>query len=123
MSSLKHLMIQHKDKKILITGHSLGAALAQFCALDVVRFAKHEGYNMNRKSHGVYLYTFGSPRWGNKYMANYFNSLVDTHYRVVNKQDVVAVVPPKDVWFFPKYRHTGTAIWYTKDHPLTYKQC
>jgi len=121
-------MKKHPNKKILVTGHSLGAAMAQYCAMEVVRYAKEVKYGEKMKSHGVYVYTFGSPRWANKEMANYFNTLIDTHYRVVHKKDVVPVLPPR-YWsgylhLGPTgYIHTGTEIWYTHDNPLKYIQC
>jgi len=73
--------------KITCTGHSLGAALATICAS---RLDAHE------------LYTFGSPRVGNKTFVNEMINDQIQHWRFVNNNDVVTKVP------FPLiYRHHG----------------
>ena len=111
-------MDEHKGKPILITGHSLGAALAQLCAMDISNYAKE-----NNNGGLIYLYSYGSPRWGNMVMINYFEGLIGYHFRLVNEKDVVPTVPYEDMGDHSKYHHSWTEIWYTKDNPLTYKQC
>ena len=56
------------------------------------------------KSEPEGLYTFGSPRVGDKRYVNYTNI---PHYRWVNNNDVVARVPP--FWF--GYRHCGQEMY------------
>ena len=111
-------MAQHKDKEILITGHSLGAALGQLCAIEVSEYMQEQAYNGQ-----IYLYTFGSPRWGNKVMVKHFASLVAFHYRVVNEKDVVPTLPYEDLGLKSHYHHSWTEIWYKKDSPLKFKEC
>lgn len=50
----------YQDAQITVTGHSLGGALAVFCALDLEQIYG----NIN-------LYTFGCPRVGNTAFAKY----------------------------------------------------
>ncbi len=56
------------------------------------------------KSNPKELYSFGSPRVGNK---RYVNFVRLTHYRFVNNNDIVTRVPPS--WM--GYRHNGTEIY------------
>jgi triacylglycerol lipase len=91
---VKTHVLQHPDKKLWLTGHSLGAAMATLMArrfvLDPV------------KRHVEALFTFGSPRVGDRKYINEFNDLV-THYRWVNDGDIVTKIP-----FSPWYYHCGT---------------
>lgn len=78
------------------TGHSLGGAMATICAgrckLSTIPSTPEE------------LYTYGSPRVGNR---RYVNFTKITSYRWVNNNDIVAQVPPS--WL--GYRHTGTEMY------------
>ena len=67
----------------MVTGHSLGAALATFCAVDIMRTIKPKTT--------VYLYTFGSPRVGNQKFADYvFTLFPDGKYsRITHYDDIV----------------------------------
>ena len=75
--------------ELYITGHSLGAAMATICASRLER-----DFNVSC------LYTFGSPRVGDK---RWVRNLNIPHYRVVNNNDVVCKVP----FWFMGYRHHG----------------
>ena len=70
---------RHKGKSISICGHSLGGAMATICAARL----SNEGFE-------VVLYTFGSPRVGNKKFIKSFNCC---HHRWVNNNDAVPKVP------------------------------
>ena len=72
-------------RKIWITGHSLGAALATLAA---DRYRNVKG-----------LYTYGSPRVGDKDFKKNFRM---NTYRFVNNNDIVTKVPPAGM-----YRHVG----------------
>lgn len=52
---------EHSDAKLVITGHSLGAAVATLAALDF----QHEGYDVDR------TIVLASPRVGNARFAEY----------------------------------------------------
>ncbi len=85
---LKHLHKLTADKpqlKVWFTGHSLGAALATLAA--------------DRYPHPQGLYTYGSPRVGDKAFARLFDTRC---YRFVNNNDVVTMVPPEI-----GYQHVG----------------
>jgi len=72
-------------KRLFITGHSLGGALATMAAADVSRGTMYPL---------PVLYTFGSPRVGDRYFADAFNRRNGlASYRIVNTSDVVVSIP------------------------------
>ncbi len=72
------------DKTFVVTGHSLGAAVATLIA----------AYLREKITSKVILYTYGSPRVGNKTFADrYTRTKPFTYYRIVNGSDVVTMVP------------------------------
>jgi triacylglycerol lipase len=80
---LLYLVKQAQTSKVVILGHSLGAAITSYAALDLV----NEGYN-------VEVYSYASPRAGNIRFANYYNNKMQNSYRIQNSQDIVPDVPP-----------------------------
>jgi triacylglycerol lipase len=83
--------------QILITGHSLGAALAVLAAPDIFR-------NMPPNKIEPRLITFAGPRVGLPDFVTAFNAAVESCFRVVNFLDIVPYVPP------PPYVHVGAQI-------------
>lgn len=78
--SIEDFIYKHKSKECTITGHSLGAAMATICAA-----------RLQDEFSNISLYTFGSPRVGNK---EFVNSIKIKHHRWVNNNDAVTRVPP-----------------------------
>ncbi len=83
-------------KSLWFTGHSLGGAMATICAGRCLL--------SHIKSEPAGLFTFGSPRVGDKRYVNYTDI---PHYRWVNNNDLVARMPP--FWF--GYRHSGREMY------------
>jgi triacylglycerol lipase len=83
--------------QILITGHSLGAALAVLAAPDVFR-------SMPPNTIEPRLITFAGPRVGLIDFVDAFNAAIESCFRVVNFLDVVPYVPPAP------YVHVGAQI-------------
>jgi len=103
--------------RVVITGHSLGGAMATLCAARL-------GNNAELKKLGakVSLVTFGQPRVGDSNFKALFdkkreekdddataigsntnnNNCIDGYLRVVNEQDVFARVPPKSGIWIPE---------------------
>lgn len=85
-------ILQNKQKPLWFTGHSLGGAMATIsagrCVLSPIPSVP-EG-----------LFTFGSPRIGNRRFVNFVKL---NHLRWVNNNDVVTRLPPR--WL--GYRHAG----------------
>ena len=91
---LQHVKATHEKKHLWLTGHSLGAGMA---TLMTRRFTLESTLPTP-----VALFTYGSPRVGNRAYINAFNKLV-THHRWVNAGDIVTKVP-----ISPWYYHCGT---------------
>ncbi|TVU47045.1 hypothetical protein EJB05_06623 [Eragrostis curvula] len=91
------------DINIIITGHSMGGAIASFCALDLAS---------NFGSKDVNLMTFGQPRVGNAAFASYFAEIVPNTIRVTHERDIVPHLPPY-FFFLPQltYRHFPREVW------------
>lgn len=81
------LLVNAEGKKMLITGHSLGGAMATIAASRL-------------KDQCTALYTYGSPRVGTRSFIKSFNV---PHYRHVNNNDIVTKVP----FAFLGYKHHG----------------
>lgn len=92
-----HKMIPHNSCKITVTGHSLGAALAVLCAIDL---------QYNFENHDIEVYLFGCPRVGNAAFAKSYNKRIFKTLRVSNGNDIVTKIPPAIFGF----RHVGTEI-------------
>jgi triacylglycerol lipase len=90
------LALKTNTRPVWFTGHSLGGAMATICAsrcqLSYI------------KSNPRALYTYGSPRVGNRRYVDYVQYEA---YRWVNNNDIVARVPP---WWLG-YRHKGQEVY------------
>jgi triacylglycerol lipase len=86
---------------VIITGHSLGAAIAQFYALHLYQSMGIEPI----------VYTFGNPRIGNQALSSYYDSVITTSYRTNNNCDIVPHLPPNVFGFV----QAGTLVFCTDD--------
>lgn len=89
--------LRDNDKTLWFTGHSLGGAMATICA------GRCKISEIPSNPQG--LFTFGSPRVGDK---RYINFVKIHHYRWVNNNDIVTRVPP--MWM--GYRHSGHEMYF-----------
>jgi len=71
-------------KKLFITGHSLGAAVATILSA-----------YLKDKGHDPLLYTYGSPRTGNEDFVKAYVGI--THYRHVYHHDIVPIIPGRNL--------------------------
>lgn len=92
-----HKIINPGICKIILTGHSLGAALAVLCAVDL---------QYNFPQNDIEVYAFGCPRVGNAAFARSYNKRVFKTLRFNNGNDIVTKLPPVIFGF----RHIGTEI-------------
>jgi triacylglycerol lipase len=76
----------NEDTQIYVTGHSLGAALATLAALHIDKLIKSKGLAIP-----VHLYTFASPRVGDRTFASHFGAI--DAYRIINSEDLIQSVP------------------------------
>jgi len=92
------------DKTLYVTGHSLGAALATLCAIDMAANTAHTSPN---------LFTYGSPRVGDPAFVKAFTKYVPHSFRIANPLDIVTHAPPY-IYKLPKrekkyyYSHVQT---------------
>ncbi len=92
---MEKALIENK-RTLWFCGHSLGGAMATISASRC--FLSHI------ESDPTELYTYGSPRVGDK---RYVNHVKLQHFRWVNNNDIVTRVPP--LWM--GYRHTGELLY------------
>ncbi|KAF9050098.1 Alpha/Beta hydrolase protein [Panaeolus papilionaceus] len=114
---LKHAKTQsarYPSYRIVVTGHSLGGAVASIAALSI----KAALPNIP-----LQLYTFGQPRVGNAEFASYVESRIGTAniFRAVHTYDGVPTILLKSLG----YRHFGTEYWNYGDpaSPSNTKKC
>lgn len=88
-----------KDIQVMVTGHSLGGALAILAAYDIKKYC---GIPENQ----ILCYTFGAPRVGNHaFVRDYIEHIPNT-WQIINDMDVV----PRALKFFILYKHTGKRV-------------
>ncbi|CAL5061129.1 unnamed protein product [Urochloa decumbens] len=91
------------DINVIVTGHSMGGAMASFCALDLA---------MKLGSDSVQLMTFGQPRVGNAAFASYFAKYVPNTIRVTHGHDIVPHLPPYFSFLSHlTYHHFPREVW------------
>lgn len=91
------------DKKIWLTGHSLGGALAAICLAELQE---------SLRDRFQACYTFGQPRVGHGNFANFIKiNYGERFFRFVNDDDIVTRIPPV-------YRHVGSLIHFAADGSL-----
>jgi len=99
----------HPKADILVTGHSLGAAMAALAAT-------HFYYSLGLPV--THVYTYGQPRVGNKDFHHFYNNGTSSRqyakpgasYRIVHWRDPVAQAPFR--WM--GYEHTSSEVWYNE---------
>lgn len=107
-AEITRLTSMYRGAKIMITGHSLGGAMAILAAADIkIKFHRVDE-----------VYTFGQPRVGNAAFANWYETQIPQTYRLVHNADIVPHVPPSNFGF----QHSSTQLWYAGDMQ-TYKTC
>lgn len=95
---LIEVLRQKKTKRIWVTGHSLGGALAVVCSYRLMT-------DEDKEIAGVM--TFGQPRVGSPEFCKYMESTLSgrmVHF--VNENDLVPRIPPS-------FEHFGSLVWYT----------
>lgn len=103
--------------RFIITGHSLGGAMAVLCAYDMVDYYNTQNNNPNAK---FFLVTFGSPRVGDQKLADHMTGLLGKglvrNVRVTFGKDSFPKIPSEVKGI--SYVHSGTQIQY--DNPKEY---
>jgi len=98
-------------KKILVTGHSLGGALAVLAGIDIA---------VNTPFKKPYVYTYGSPRVADPLFASRFNQTVKNSIRIVNIHDIIPTLP--DRTYPPPFTKKGLFYRHVKTkYPLSFQ--
>ncbi|KAI9497403.1 Alpha/Beta hydrolase protein [Zychaea mexicana] len=100
-STVESELSSHPDYKLVITGHSLGGAVAVLAALD---------FHADGVS-DLALYTQGQPRVGNRRLAQHIVDTGITYKRAVHARDTVPHVPDNLNGFY----HAGEEYWQVSD--------
>lgn len=103
LESLKRLTGQHADYKVVVVGHSLGAAVATVAAADL----RTQGYEAT-------LYAYASPRVGNQKLAEFITNQKN-NYRFTHQNDPVPKLPLLGML----YKHVSPEYWITSDDNTT----
>jgi triacylglycerol lipase len=91
----------YKSKRLWVTGHSLGGALAKLYAARVCRGMVENPFSG--------LYTFGQPRVGNaKFRDDCTAFFGACYFRLIHADDIVPRVP----WLLGGYRHAGHEVFF-----------
>ena len=98
--------------RVLITGHSLGGALAVALVPSLINhepkfYDDFEKYFREKTA----VYTMGAYRPGDENFAKFFNKLIPNCWRVVNKNDPVPYLPPSEFLF----KHPCNYVKYSDD--------
>ncbi|KAG5495117.1 hypothetical protein JKF63_02170 [Porcisia hertigi] len=117
------LLAQYPGYEVLVTGHSLGGALAVLAAVDLQGHSlggalavlaavdlQDQLNGMSQSTKPVALYTFGAPRVGDKHFAAWTAKILakGPHYRITHARDPVPHLPPKGFGFL----HAPTEVFF-----------
>jgi len=81
--AIEKLSSANPSYKIVVTGHSLGGAIATIAAAEL----RNSGYT-------VTMYSFGAPRIANSKLSDYITKQPGGNYRITHFNDPVPNVPP-----------------------------
>ena len=95
-NTILNIAARTESKKFIVSGHSLGSALAALTALDLSSNYKYD----------VSVVTFGSPRVGNKDYREVMEKYVPDHYRIYFPDDPIVNIPG----LLFEYEHAGIAL-------------
>ena len=87
-ADLIQLRLYYPNYRVLVTGFSLGGAIASLASAFIV-------FNGLADNSQVFLYTFGMPRVGDYAYATYHDQLVPNSWRIVRQKDPIPQVPSK----------------------------
>merc|ERR1712062_220425 len=112
---IKSMFAGYSGADILITGHSLGGALAEVAVFDMLHNPDYSSLSIGT----IRVIDYGAPRWCDETIATRYNEVVDSNWRVVNEHDFAAMVPLLEMG----YHHPGTMVHYLSQSLGDYAVC
>ncbi|XP_024528305.1 lipase [Selaginella moellendorffii] len=107
MAAISYIEQTRHGLKYMVTGHSMGGALASFCALDLI-------VNYKVSTDDVEIVTFGQPRLGNTVFAKFFSKHLPRAIRMTHGHDMVPHLPPYLSFLGARsYHHFAREVWIT----------
>lgn len=99
------------SKRLFVTGHNYGGALATLAALDIA---------VNTRFENPFVYTYGSPRVGDPDFAFRFNQVVKNSIRIVNIHDSFPTFPAQK--YPPPFTEEGLYYQHVKTkYPISFQ--
>lgn len=108
LTALESLRKEHPTFPIVCVGHSLGGALTNLAAIELIS----AGFT------NVLHYSFGSPRVGNAAWADYSNKVIPHAQRITHYKDSVPHVPPTTIPLVAHYQHILSEVYEDEHHVL-----
>ena len=97
-AKVKEIYSNFAIEDVMVTGHSLGAAIAQICCLELPGFRRKQNIFGATTNPPMYqrphFYGFASPAVGDKRFSNIFTQQVSESIHVYIDGDLVTMVPP-----------------------------
>lgn len=104
LDAVAKLTTPRRAKRILVTGHSYGGAIAAHVALGLASNA-----SIAASGAQIALYTLAAPRVGNSEFAEYLERTVKERVRIVSHHDIVPHLPFYEML---GYTHFGPEAWF-----------
>jgi len=107
LNQVKTLKTTYPDFQVVVTGHSLGAALATLVSIDLI----------NSNISPVRMFNYGSPRVGDTNFANYAGAVIKDRNRITHHKDMVPHCPMHERFT----HHSGE--WYEPSDDVVLSAC
>ncbi|CAB4474319.1 uncharacterized protein OCT59_006849 [Rhizophagus irregularis] len=117
---LLKLIRENPDFSVGFTGHSLGAALTTFAALD----AMHKAPEL-AKNEKMFISTFGQPRVGDEKFAKFVDENIKAVRTIVRGDPITRLPPTWPIPFIGSYRHFGEELYINNpdQDPAAFIEC
>ncbi|PKK62333.1 alpha/beta-hydrolase [Rhizophagus irregularis] len=117
---LLKLIQENPDYSVGFTGHSLGAALTTFSALDLIHKAPELA-----KNEKLFISTFGQPRMGDDAFAKFVDDNIKAVRSIVRGDPVTRLPPSWPIPFIGFYKHFGEELYINNpdQDPNAFQEC